>query len=122
MNVDEFYAEDECRRASDEVSLGSEWRVASDPYVLYGIHWIEDTGEVYALRGPQPSVLDFSGEVGGSPVSLAKDAYEVTVLGRVATRDVLVSVLDGWQHQMAEPDSLAWARRRIADATGQSRP
>ena len=71
MNVDEFYAEDERRRASDEVSFGGEWRVASDPYVLYGIHWIEDTGEVYALRGPQPPVLDFSGEVGGSPVSLA---------------------------------------------------
>ena len=59
------------------------------------------------------------GGVGGHAVSSAKDAYGVTVLGRLANRDVVASALGRWHERMAEPDSLEWARRRIAEAAGQ---
>ena len=44
---------DERRRASREVVFGYEWTIDSDPYVLYSLHWVEDTEETYVLRGPQ---------------------------------------------------------------------
>jgi len=53
--VKQFYA-DRGRSESAETTFGLEWTLDADPHVIYGLHWVEVTKEVYVLRGPQPPV------------------------------------------------------------------
>ena len=52
MDIDEFYEADPRRRASAELELGTEWRDADG--VRYELNYVEDTGELYVLREPEP--------------------------------------------------------------------
>ena len=122
LNVKQFYL-DERRRASCEVAFGLEWTVSSDPDATYGVHWIEATKEVYVLRGPKsPIFLPNSLYGGASTVAprFADDEYEVIVLGKVASKEVLGEALEGWEEQMAGPTSLQLIRERLDDATDSS--
>lgn len=92
--------------------------MASDPYVIFGLYWVEDTREIYTLRGPQLPVLDDGWVSGPMPPVMKRDAYEVTVLGRMETRERLARAMDGWEDRMTEPDSLQWARHRLDEALG----
>lgn len=119
MTVAEFYA-DERRRASREVVFGREWTIDSDPSVLYSLHWIEDTEEIYVLRGPQAPAEIFTPYPPNSsaPPFISGKAYEVIVLGCAYDQGVLRLALDGWEEQMAQPNSLQWVRERLFDAAG----
>jgi hypothetical protein len=109
MNIEEFYSEDERRRQSEEVELGDSWTDSSDPEATYEISWIEDTGEVYAMR-EQPS---------SSPTATPT----VQMMGKVAKREELESRLDGWQDAMGESNSLNWVRERLrASGTSHGAP
>jgi hypothetical protein len=72
------------------------------------------------LRGPQSPVQDCTPfPPSSSPgVFIANDAYEVIVLGRAVDEAVLRRALDGWEAQMARPNSLQWVRERLYDAAG----
>lgn len=119
MTLSEFYA-DERRRTSAEVAFGHGWTIDSDPSVLYSLHWIERTGEIYVLRGPQSPAEVFTPFPPSSSagVFIANDAYEVIVLGRAEDEAVLRRALDGWEAQMGGPNSLQWVRERLYDAAG----
>ena len=119
MTVSEFYA-DQRRRASREVMFGREWTIDTDPHVIYSLHWIEETEEIYVLRGPQapPEVFTPYPPNSSAPLFIAGDAYEVIVLGCAADEAVIRRTLDGWQEQMAQPNSLQWVRERLYDAAG----
>ena len=119
MTVSEFYA-DERRRASREVVFGREWTIDSDPRVIYSLYWIEDTKEIYVLRGPQAPPEIFTPYPPNSSAApfIAGDAYEVIVLGRAADEAVLRRTLDGWEEQMGQPNGLQWVRERLYDAAG----
>lgn len=119
MTVSEFYA-DERRRASPEVVLGREWTIDSDPRVVYSLHWIEETEEIYVLRGPQapPEVFTPYPPNSSASVFIADDAYEVIVLGCASDEAVIRRALDGWEERMAQPNSLQWVRERLYDAAG----
>jgi hypothetical protein len=117
INVRQFYLDDR-RRASAEVAYGLEWTSELDPGAHYGIHWIEVTREVYALRGPRSPVFLYNTHYGGSatiPPQLAEDQYQVVVLGKADSTDVLDEVLSGWQQMMPLANSLEWARDRLAE-------
>lgn len=121
MTLAEFYADDR-RRTSREASFGTAWSLDADPYVIYSVRWVEQTKEIYALRGPQAPV-DASGPYFGStaPVVLFVDeAYEVIVLGRAEDEAVLRRALEGWEAQMGRPNSLQWVRERLYDAAGRT--
>ena len=47
MNIEDFYAEDERRRASSEVEFGRDWRDGAG--VRYELSWVQDTGELYLI-------------------------------------------------------------------------
>lgn len=119
--VKQFYA-DRHRSESAEVTFGLEWTLDADPHVIYGLHWIEVTKEVYVLRGPQapidPSPVYFGNTAGG--VFVDENAYEVIVLGTAQSRQVLDEVLDGWEDQMSRPNSLQWVRERLYEAAGRT--
>ncbi len=105
MNIEEFYAADERRRRSEEVELGTEWHDADG--ARFELSWVADTGELYAMR--EPKLRDF-------PHQVTNDVLVVHVLGQVAGRDELDTLLAGWQDAMNEPDGMTWLTTRLGPA------
>lgn len=122
MNVKEFYDEDVRRRLSTETAYGRRWRLASDEAALFGLHWIQDTREIYIFRGPQPPLpTGFDARMGVSfTLPLDNDEYGVEVLGWAESEEALEQALDGWEAQMNEPNSLQWVRARLKDAEART--
>ncbi|MGH9128804.1 MAG: hypothetical protein ACRDY2_07530 [Acidimicrobiales bacterium] len=54
MDIDEFYASDPRRRASQEVSYGVGWAEGSPPKRVADAFWVADTGELYLMFEPIP--------------------------------------------------------------------
>jgi hypothetical protein len=100
MDIEEFYDQDPRRRASDEIEFGREW---SENDRRFEVSWVADTGELYVMAEPYSRRHEISTE-----------SVTVEVLGVIDGRDAINSVLAGWQEAMAEPDSLAWVRERVA--------
>jgi hypothetical protein len=99
MDIDQFYEQDPRRQASDEVEFGREW---SENGARFEVAWIADTGEVYAMAEPV------------SRRGITTESVTVEVLAVIEGRDAVETALAGWEDAMAEPDSLAWARGRVA--------
>jgi hypothetical protein len=99
MDVDEFYEEDPRRRTSDEVEFGRRWREGD---MQFEVAWVTDTGELYAMAEP----------VSRKGISSAQVTVEV--LAVLAERAQVDAALGGWQEAMAQTDSLAWVRARVA--------
>lgn len=107
MDLEDFYAADERRRASVEIELGRDWHDARG--VRYELSWVQDTGEVYAMREPV-AAGSWSTPFGDwVAASLPDEALTVRVLGHVASRAQLDQVFNGWPGAMAGPDSIRWA-------------
>jgi hypothetical protein len=99
MDIDQFYEQDPRRQASDEVEFGRGW---SENGARFEVAWIADTGEVYAMAEPV------------SRRGITTESVTVEVLAVIEGRDAVETALAGWEDAMAEPDSLAWARGRVA--------
>ena len=54
MNIEDFYAQDERRRASSEIEFGRDWRDVGG--TRYELSWVADTGELYLMREPVTSM------------------------------------------------------------------
>lgn len=120
ISVRQFYL-DERRRTSQEISYGLEWTLDRDPGAHYGIHWIEVTKEVYALRGPIPPAFLQNTHYGGSatiPPQFGDDQYQVVILGTVESKEILEKVLGGWQERMRRSNSLEWVEDRLRTTDG----
>ena len=115
MDIEQFYDAEPRRRRSVEQQFGRDW-TASDG-VSWEINWVEDTGEVYAMRElVEPGGMD---PVGDTWVQeLPTDAVTVEILGVVTDSAALEPVLEGWRDAMAAPGSLQWVRDRIAAIAG----
>lgn len=114
MDLEEFYCADERRRASPELELGRDWHDARG--ARFELSWVEDTGELYAMREPaaSPAWLSPFGDWVSS--SLPDQALTVRVLGHLATKDDVHRVLAGWQEAMSSPDSIRWALEALHQA------
>ena len=64
MDIEEFYEADERRRRSAEIELGLDWHDVHD--VRYELNWVQDTGELYVMREPNPA-----GSVHGTALDMA---------------------------------------------------
>lgn len=57
-------------------------------------------------------------KTGSDPGEKYKDALteelEVEILAVITSADKVAAVLDGWQQQVSQPDSLTWLRERVA--------
>lgn len=112
MDIEEFYAEDERRRRSEEIELGTEWHDADG--ARYELSWVADTGELYVMREPSvPMTQDPFGDVYRSDVPV--DEITVAVVGWVPDRTQMDEVLAGWEQAMAQPDSVSWIAARLRD-------
>ena len=121
MDIDEFYEADPRRRASAELELGSEW-VDKDG-VRHELNYVEDTGELYALREPAPHVTEdpFGGLFVKAPPGYEKK-MTVHIIANIATKDELHRILEGWQQHMSAADGSAVAGRPPAGGRRRRRP
>jgi hypothetical protein len=99
MDVEEFYEQDPRRQTSDEVEFGRNWREGD---MQFEVAWVADTGELYAMAEP----VDRKG--------ITSAQVTVEVLAVLADRAQVDTALDGWEDAIAQPDSLAWVRARVA--------
>lgn len=114
MDIEEFYAENETRRRSAEIELGTDWTDAGG--ARYELSWVTDTGELYTMREPNvPLAVDPFGDVYAGR-NLPTDTLAVGVVGWIPDRDRMEEVLAGWEDQMASPDSITWVADRLAAA------
>jgi hypothetical protein len=110
VDIEEFYAADERRRASEEFEFGQDWHDAAG--VRYELSWVVDTGELYIMREPNEGVVeDPFGDVFRMPMPTS--AVTVGVLGVVARREQLDELLSGWQQEMNNPNSIGWLIERL---------
>jgi hypothetical protein len=116
VDLEAFYDADPRRRHSEELEFGNDWM---DHGARTQVSWVEDTGELYAMRDPLGGLQsDVIGDVRATPV--AEEQLAVQVLGVVNGRDTVASVMSGWETAMvADDDSLSWVRDRIAHADAE---
>jgi len=121
VDIGEFYDQDDRRRSSSEVELGTEWRDARD--VRYELNWVKDTGELYTMCEPFPP--EWEGIFTDVHVNIGPSApiggMTVVVLAHIGTEDELEKILEGWQDQMGQPDSASWLAARLKE-TGVADP
>ncbi|HLX87221.1 MAG TPA: hypothetical protein VKR22_01995 [Acidimicrobiales bacterium] len=112
MDIEEFYAQDERRRRSAEVELGTEWQDSDG--ARYELSWVADTGELYVMREPSvPMTEDPFGDVYRSNVPVGE--ITVAVVGWIPDQPNLEEILAGWQDAMTEPNSVRWIAARLAE-------
>ncbi|HZU79204.1 MAG TPA: hypothetical protein VE991_04760 [Acidimicrobiales bacterium] len=115
MDIEEFYAQDERRRRSAEVELGTDWYDRAG--ARYELSWVVDTGELYVMREPgMPLETDPFGDV--FPAHLIGSAMPVTdltvaVVGHVDDQTRLEQALEGWQDEMGKPGGIEWLAERL---------
>jgi hypothetical protein len=101
--ITRFYGTDPRRRHSRETELGRAWTDGAEPDHFFSVTYVEDTGEVYAmrsgLRAPPPLIDGFAVE--DSPVE---------ILGVVGPNQDIESRLRGWEEAQSRPNSLSWLR------------
>ncbi len=111
MDIEQFYAQDERRRQSAEIEFGTDWYDAKGN--RYELSWVEDTGELYAMLELVPEADSWTPFGDIEVENLPVDRLVVTVVGRIASRDEVERVLDGWADEMGKPDGISWVAERL---------
>jgi hypothetical protein len=113
VNIEDFYAADERRRASTEVEFGRDWRDANE--TRYELSWVQDTGELYLMREPTP--VAYEDPLGDFDVDAANlDDLVVSILGTVSSHERIEEILVGWPEAMAVPQGVEWLASRLRGA------
>lgn len=112
MDIEDFYDEDERRRDSEELELGSDWHDSvGHRYVL---SYVESTGELYLMAAPDADALeDGFGDIvvdSAEPV----DGLTVQIVAVIPSTEDLHRALEGWQAAMSAPSSTDWLREKVA--------
>lgn len=122
MDIEGFYSEDERRRSSEEIELGTEWHDAAGS--RYELSWVVDTGELYAML--EPPIGGFIEDPFGDVYEVGQprtDQLIVGLIGWIADRSRVDEVLAGWEQEMVRPNSVGWLSKRLKDAgVPRSRP
>ncbi|MCB0954145.1 MAG: hypothetical protein R2714_15605 [Microthrixaceae bacterium] len=111
MDIEHFYDGNPKRRSSREYTFGSDW--TDEGGTRWEVNWVEDTGELYAMREPrEPLEMDPFGD--SRVPSMPADVVTVEILGNLGDLEAVESALDGWSRAQGEASSLDWVRSRIA--------
>lgn len=113
MNIEEFYEQDERRRASTEVELGRDWYDAND--LRHELSWVADTGELYLMS--EPAVALYEDPLGDYSVDDENvDNLVVRVVAEISTHERVEEILNGWADAMAKPKGVEWLIDRLSGA------
>jgi len=109
QSLEAFYAANEDRRSSAEFEFGDSWTDAAGNE--YELSWIESTGEMYLMLGPDAVVgVDAFGDFW---VGQSAEGLSVVVIGSCATHDEVIVTLEGWESAVQGENSLEWLRSRL---------
>lgn len=112
VDIEEFYDADERRRESEEIELGSEWR--DERGNVYELNYVVDTGELYLMAMPGAELIeDPFGDIAVDPEEPV-DELTVELVASVPTVDEVHQALQGWEDEVASPNSVAWLRARLS--------
>ena len=112
VDIEEFYDADERRRESEEIELGSEWR--DERGNVYELNYVVDTGELYLMAMPGAELIeDPFGDIAVDPEEPV-DELTVELVSSVPTVDEVHQALQGWEDEVASPNSVAWLRARLS--------
>jgi hypothetical protein len=116
VDLEAFYDADPRRRHSEELEFGNDWM---DKGARTQVSWVEDTGELYAMRDPLGGLVsDVIGDMRAT--SVEEEQLTVEVLGVVNGREAIGAVMSGWETAMtASENSIEWVRDRIAHADSE---
>jgi hypothetical protein len=107
-----FYGADPRRRSSESVSFGSRWEKHDD---RFGLVWFPGSQEL-CLISARPAAGSVIGAIanlfGGIGSAGPRDA-RIAVLGTVASREAVETMLEGWRGAMGQSDSLDWLIDRL---------
>ena len=110
VDIEQFYAQDERRRSSEEIELGTDWYDSAG--ARFELSWVADTGELYLMSEPGvPLAEDGFGDV--YKPNLPVDEISVAVVGWLPDRSSMEDVLHGWEEAMVEPNSVSWVADRL---------
>lgn len=110
MDIEHFYDGNPRRRSSKEYTFGSDW--TDEGGTRWELNWVEDTGELYAMREPrEPLEMDPFGDT--RVPSMPADVVTVEILGEVPDLAAVEAVLDGWSAAQGADGSLGWVRDRL---------
>lgn len=110
MDIEHFYDGNPKRRTSREYTFGTDW--TDQGGVRWELNWVEDTGELYAMREPaEPLIMDPFGDT--QVASLPADEVTVEILGSIGDLATVESTLDGWSDAEQRDGSLDWVRERL---------
>ena len=119
VDLEQFYDQDDRRRRSAELELGSEWTDRTG--VRFELSWVEDTGELYVMR--EPVVGEWPDPFGGIHVEgthrvdeAEQEGMTVSVVGVISTREEVERIVAGWEDVFAQPDSVSWLVERLRAA------
>lgn len=126
-----FYDANPEARGSGESDYGVWWR--DDDRGTWRISWVHATGDVYAVRAPRPAPRDTTYAGWLQLAGLYGARMPVVVLGNVGKlrstgpdafdhTEPLEAILPGWGERCGELGSLAWAVRRIRNASYTTKP
>jgi hypothetical protein len=111
MDIEQFYSEDERRRQSAEVELGTNWFDAKGS--RYELSWVEDTGELYTMLELTPEADSYTPFGDIEVETIPVDRVLVIVIGYVLTLLDVEHVLAGWPEQMTKPNGIAWVAQQL---------
>jgi hypothetical protein len=114
MDIEAFYSENEARRNSAEFEFGSEWTDKNDN--VYELSWVEATGELYVMLGPEATVL--TDQLFGDALAYEEpiDGLLVKILATITTVEEVEETLIGWEDAMLKPNSIDWLLERFPSA------
>ncbi len=115
MDIEQFYSQDERRRASEEIEFGTDWHDSAG--ARYELSWVEATGELYMMLEPVVGGLyeDPFGDVFDVGQARA-DQLTVAIVGWIPDRAGVDEALSGWQEEVDKPNSAAWVAERLKEA------
>ena len=108
-NIVEFY-DKRGGKLSGEVDFGV-WWWEENKNVAHRVSWVADTGDVYAVNQVKGTV-----ELLGKTAPCTHGYHPIGKPIDCAGRAESERLLDGWAEECGKPDSLAWARERMAGA------
>ena len=103
LSWEAFEGADAARAGSPERDLGLVWRSVRSG-ATYRAAWVEDTGELIAVRHGEPP-----------------EGGRVMLLGRM-TSEELERRLDGWEEVVGEPASFEWLVQHAAPHARHAEP
>ena len=112
-DFEEFYAQSESRRLSEEINFGCFWTDKVNTF--YEVSWIIDTGELYLFLFPDGylNLVDTYGSFMTDEERYYCLEHAILLIDIIPTESEIRKKLLGWEEAMLQPNSIEWLYERF---------